>query len=73
MAAADATESTMQGPAFKTALKRVGLSLRKAAPFFGLSLSTVFRINAGDYPAPVAVEKLLNLMIKNKLTAEDVE
>jgi hypothetical protein len=61
------------GDEFKRTIKRLGLSIRGAGDFLGLSEATVFRIARGDYAVPLAGAKLLRLMIKLKLTPEDVD
>jgi hypothetical protein len=61
------------GPQFKKALRQVGLSVYRAAPFLGISLRHCQRIAAGEYEAPLAASKLLRLMAKLGLKASDVE
>jgi hypothetical protein len=61
----------MSGDQFKRALERVGLNVNAAAPFLGISLRQLRRIAAGDYQAPEAVRKLLKLMARDKLQAQD--
>jgi hypothetical protein len=62
----------MTGAEFKRAISKVGLSIRGAADFLGLSESTAFRIAAGKYEAPLAAAKLLRTMIKHGLTPDEV-
>jgi hypothetical protein len=61
------------GKEFKVALRKIGLSGYAAAPFLGLSRRTVYRIAAGEYPAPLAAEKLLKLAIRLRLSATDID
>jgi hypothetical protein len=65
-------KDAMKGREFKRALRQVGLTVYSAAPFLGLSLSTAYRIARGEYDAPESAAKLLRLMVKLNLKAEDV-
>jgi hypothetical protein len=70
---AEATkDGNMTGREYKRACKLVGLSITKSAEFLDLSKRQVWRIAAGEYKAPLAVEKLLCLMIQRGLQADDV-
>lgn len=55
------------------ALDRVGISQRKAGPFFGVDERQVRRWIAGDARIPESVAKLLRVMIANKIAPEDVD
>lgn len=63
----------MTGREFKEALRRTELSMYAGAQFLGLSLRHCQRIAAGEYEAPLAVGKLLRLMVSLRLTARDVK
>jgi predicted transcriptional regulator len=68
-----AKKPPMTGAEFKRAVKSAGLSVYAAADFLGLSRRQAYRISAGEYEAPVAVGKLLRLMVRKKLTAAEVD
>jgi len=70
--AASKAPPPMTGDEFKKTIKRLGLSIRAAGDFLGLSESTAFRIAAGKYEAPIAAGKLLRTMIKHGLKPDDV-
>jgi hypothetical protein len=63
----------MKGREFKRALRQVGLTVYSAAPFLGLSLSTTYRIARGEYDAPESAAKLLRIMIRLGLRADQVD
>ena len=54
------------------AIDRVGLSQRAAGGFFGVDERQSRRWVAGDSAVPESVAKLLRLMIRLKLSPEDV-
>lgn len=55
---------------FKRSVDEIGLNVSTSAPFLGISLRQAQRIAAGEYPAPLAIVRLLRLMIAKKITAE---
>lgn len=55
------------------AIKRVGLSQRKAGPFLGFTERQSRRIIAGEAQLPLAAAKLLRLMIQKGFSPEDVD
>lgn len=62
----------MKAKEFNECLETIGLSVYAAAPFFGISLRQMQRISAGEYPAPLALVRLLRLMVHSKLKATDL-
>lgn len=60
----------MKGRAYKAALKRVGLSIRKAGPFLGFTSRQSTRIAGGEAELPEAARKLLMVMIAQDWTVE---
>lgn len=58
---------------YSAAIKRLGLSQRKAGPFLGVGERQSRKWVAGDARIPESVAKLLRLMIRLKLSASDVE
>ena len=54
------------------ALERLKLTIVGAAPVVGLSRRQVQRLAAGDSPVPRPVAKLVNLMLKRKVSVEEV-
>jgi hypothetical protein len=63
----------MTADQYRSALKRVGLSQRGAGVFLGVDERTSRRWAAGDAAVPESVAKLLRLMVRLKLTHEDVK
>lgn len=62
----------MKGKAYEIAIKKIGLSQRKAGPFLGFGERQSRRIVAGEAEVPGGAEKLLKLMVKRGITAEDL-
>jgi DNA-binding transcriptional regulator YiaG len=58
---------------YRAALKRLHLSQRAAGPFLGVDERTSRRWAAGQTQVPEAVAKLLRVMIRHRLTPDDVE
>lgn len=63
----------MKGRAYKTALKKVGLSIRKAGPFLGFTSRQSTRIAGGEAELPEAARKLLALMVVAPIAASDLD
>ena len=57
---------------YKTAIEHLDLSQERAGVFFGYSTRQGQRWALGEAPIPVAVAKLLRLMLKLDLKPEDV-
>lgn len=57
---------------YRAAIERLGLSQVTAARFLGVSIRTSHKYANGDR-IPVAIAKLLRLMIKLQLTPEDIQ
>lgn len=57
---------------YETAIRKIGLSQRKAGPFLGFTERQSRRIVAGEADLPGGAEKLLKLMVKRGLTADQV-
>lgn len=57
---------------YKTAIKALGLSQERAGDWLGISPRTSQGYALGEYPVPEPVAKLLRLMVKLKLTPDDV-
>lgn len=57
---------------FRTAIAALGLTQAGAAEFLGVSLRTSQGWALGEYPVPLAVARLLRLMVKMKLSPNDV-
>jgi hypothetical protein len=58
---------------YRVAIEKVGLSQRAAGAFFGVDERTSRRWAAEDAPIPESVAKLLRLMVRLKLTHEEVK
>jgi hypothetical protein len=58
---------------YRKAIAKVGLSQRAAGAFFGVDERQSRRWAAGDAGVPESTAKLLRLMIRLKLTPDDVE
>lgn len=71
-ALADWTPGNMTADQYRKALEKLGLSQAKAGEFLGVSLRTSQGYALGEYPIPEGYAKLLRLMIKLKLSPEDV-
>lgn len=56
---------------YKTALKKLDISIVGAAPFFGVSRRQAQRI-AAEGPVPKLVAKVLSLLVDGKLQKEDL-
>lgn len=57
---------------YKAAIERLSLSQRAAGAFLGVDERTSRRWIAGDAAVPESVAKLLRLMIRLKLSTDDV-
>lgn len=57
---------------FAEAIERLGLSQRGAAKFLGVNERTSRKWIAGDARIPESAAKLLRLMVKLKLSPDDV-
>lgn len=58
---------------YRCILKRLGLSQRKAGPFLGVNERTSRKWIAGDSPVPLSAALLLRLMVKLKLSPDEVK
>ncbi len=58
---------------YRTAIGKLGLSQVKAAKFLGISTRTSQGYALGEYPVPVAVAKLLTLLIDMGWTPKDAD
>jgi DNA-binding transcriptional regulator YiaG len=58
---------------YATAIEKLSLSQRGAGKFLGVDERTSRKWIAGDARIPEAVAKLLRLMIRLKLTCDDVK
>ena len=56
---------------YRAAIKSLGLSQEKAGRFLGVSLRASQGWALGENPVPVAVAKLLRLMIRLHIAPED--
>lgn len=61
----------MTAAAFAKALDKLGLSVYASGKVIGLSLRQAQRVAAGHSPVPRPVAKLINLMLKRKITVEE--
>jgi hypothetical protein len=66
-------ERCHEGARIQEGATAVGLTVYSAAPFLGLSLSTTYRIARGEYDAPESAAKLLRIMIRLGLRADQVD
>jgi DNA-binding transcriptional regulator YiaG len=58
---------------YRAALATLGLSQAKAAAFLGVSLRSSSGWARGEYPVPIAIAKLLKLMVKREIAPEEVK
>ena len=58
---------------YRDAIKRLGLSQRKAAALLGIDERQSRRWAAGDAGIPESAAKLLRLMIRLKISPDDVK
>ena len=61
----------MTSQQYRAALDKLHLTIVGAAPLLGLSRRQSQRIAAGS-PVPKLVEKVLRLMVKGRITVEDL-
>lgn len=71
-ALADWTPGNMTANQYRKAIEALDLSQARAGEFLGVSLRTSQGYALGEYPVPEAAAKLLRLMIKLKLSPDDV-
>lgn len=71
-ALADWTPGDMTPTQYKKHIEAIGLSQVRAGDFLGVSPRTSQGYAIGEYPVPEAIAKLLRLMVKLKLTPDDV-
>lgn len=57
---------------YKAAIKSLGLSQERAGDWLGIGRRTSQGYALGEYPIPEPIAKLLRLMIKMKLSPDDV-
>jgi hypothetical protein len=58
---------------YKAAIKMLGLSQHRAADWLGIGRRTSQGYALGEYPVPEPIAKLLRLVTRLKLSADDVE
>jgi hypothetical protein len=68
---AKAEPKTMSATEFSKALEKLGLSVYASGKVIGLSLRQSQRLAADESPVPRPVAKLINLMLKRKITVEE--
>ena len=61
----------MSATAFTKALDKLGLSVYASRKVIGLSLRQSQRVAAGESPVPRPVAKLINLLLKRRITIEE--
>jgi len=57
---------------YRAAIATLGLSQERAGIFLGIAPRTSQGYALGEYPVPEAIGKLLRLMVRLKLTPENV-
>ena len=57
---------------YKSAIKKLGLTIVGARHLFGLSPRQAQRLASGEAPVPVLVEKVLRLIADGKIQKEDL-
>ena len=57
---------------YRTALKKLGLSIVGAAPYLGISRRNSQRIAAGDCEVPKPVAKLLRVAVAHEIPVEEL-
>jgi len=62
---------TMTHNQYRAALKKLGLSQRKAAPWLGIALRTSQAYALGESPIPEPVARLMRLVINLKLPLDE--
>jgi hypothetical protein len=62
-----AKKPTMTPTQFKRALDQLGLSAYAAAPLLDMSIRTIYRITAGEYPIPDHIAHYLRICVKHKI------
>lgn len=62
----------MTGEEYREIIADLGLTQAAAASFLGIDERTARRWIANDHPIPLAVELLLHVMAKKKLTVDTV-
>jgi len=65
-------DARMSGKELKAVLPKLGFSQMSFARTFNYGGRTVRGWIAGDYPVPLIVERVINLMLKHKITLEDL-
>lgn len=68
---AKAEPGGMSAATFSKALDKLGLSVYASGKVIGLSLRQSQRVAAGESPVPRPVAKLINLILKRKITVEE--
>ena len=58
---------------YRAAIDKIGLTQHAAATFLEIDPRTSRRYALGELPVPPLIEKLLNYMVKHRLTAEDFD
>lgn len=72
-ALADWKQGNMTADQYRAAIHRLGLSQHRAGDFLGISHRASQGYALGEYPVPESAAKLLRLMIKLKLSPEEVK
>lgn len=63
----------MTSAQYRAAIKRLALSQERAGDWLGIGRRTSQGYALGEYPVPEPVAKLLRLVVRLKLSPEDVE
>ena len=66
-------DDKMSASTFSKALDKLGLSVYASGKVIGLSLRQAQRVAAGHAPVPRPVAKLINLLLKRKITVEEAK
>jgi hypothetical protein len=62
----------MTSQQFHDAIKGLGLSVVGAAPYLGISKRQCQRMDAGEIDIPMPVQKLLRLVVRHKIEAQEL-
>jgi hypothetical protein len=58
---------------YRTAIKRLGVSIIGASKVFGISPRQAQRLASGESPVPAPIAKLITLALADKITVLDIE
>ena len=56
----------------KAAIKKLGMTIVGAGPYFGLGRRQAQRLASGEAPIPMLVERVVKLLLAGKITKEDL-